>query len=52
MDLSKDFDTFNHELLIAKLHVYAFHESSLRLLHSYLPKRWYRTKINNKCSSC
>ena len=47
MDLSKAFDTINHELLIAKLHAYGFDNKSLRLLHSYLTSRWQRTKVNN-----
>ena len=34
MDLSKVFDTLNHELLIAKLHADGFDESSLKLFHS------------------
>ena len=46
MDLSKAFDTINHELLIAKLHAYGFSKSSLTLLFSYLSDRWQRTKIN------
>ena len=32
MDLSKVFDTLNHELLIAKLHAYGFGRESLMLL--------------------
>ena len=43
MDLSKAFDTLNHELLISKLHAYGFDESSLKLLHSYLSNRWDRS---------
>ena len=50
MDLSKAFDTLNHELLIAKLHAYGFDKMSLRLVSSYLKNRWQRTKIN-KCFS-
>ena len=36
MNLSKAFDTFNHELLIAKLYTYGFLEESLQLIKSYL----------------
>ena len=46
MDLSKAFDTINHELLIAKLHAYGFSKNSLLLLFSYLSDRWQRTKVN------
>ena len=51
MNLSKAFDTLNHDLLIAKLHAYGFDKDSLRLLKSYLTDRWQRTKINNSFSS-
>ena len=47
MDLSKTFDTLNHELLIAKLEAYAFDKSTLAILLSYLNNRWQRTKINS-----
>ena len=50
-DLSKAFDTPNHELLIAKLHAYRFGKESLMLLLSYLSNRWQRTKINTSFSS-
>ena len=46
MDLTKAFDTINHELLIAKIHVYGFSNISLTLFFSYLSDRWQRTKIN------
>ena len=36
MDLSKGFDTINHDLLIAKLHVYGFSKESLKLTISIL----------------
>ena len=51
MDLSKAFDTLNHDLLIAKLHAYGFSKSALVLSQSYLSNRWQRTKINYSYSS-
>ena len=51
MDLSKAFDTLNHDLLIAKLHAYGFDTNALRLIKSYLTDRWQRTKINTSYSS-
>ena len=51
MDPSKAFDTINHDLLIAKLHVYGFSKESLKLIKSYLSNRWQRTKVNLSFSS-
>ena len=51
MDLSKAFDTINHELLIAKLHAYGFSKNALELILNYLKNRWHRTKINLSYSS-
>ena len=51
MDLSKAFDTINHELLIAKLHAYGFSTDVLEVLLSYLQDRWQRVKINTTFSS-
>ena len=39
MDLSKAFDTINHDLLIAKLHIGGFSKESLKLIKSYLTNR-------------
>ena len=50
MDFSKAFYTLNHDLLIAKLHAYGFQHDALTLLHSYLSKRWHRTKVNTSFS--
>ena len=51
MDLSKAFDTLNHDLLIAKLHAYGFSIKSLCLIKSYLSNRWQRTKVNSTFST-
>ena len=51
MDLSKAFDTLNHDLLIAKLHAYGFSEESLELTKSYLTNRRQRTKVNASFSN-
>ena len=50
-DLSKAFDCINHDLLIAKLHVYGFDHGSLTYIYSYLTGRLQRTKINNSFST-
>ena len=39
MDLSKAFDTLNHEQLIAKLDAYGFDKGTLAILLSYLSER-------------
>ena len=46
MDLSKAFDTIDHQLLIAKLYAYGFEKNALSLINDYLSNRWQRTKIN------
>ena len=51
MDLSKAFDTINHELLIAKLEAYGFEEGALEIVQSYLSNRWQRTKVNSSFST-
>ena len=51
MDLSKAFDTLNHDLLIAKLHTYGFDKKSLKLLKPYVTNRWQRTEVNTSFSS-
>jgi len=50
MDLSKAFDTINHDLLLAKLHAYGVIHA-LKLMMSYLQNRHQRTKINDSYSS-
>ena len=51
MDLSKAFDTLNHDLLIEKLHAYGFDKKSLSPVKSYFTDRWQTTKINASFSS-
>ena len=51
IDLSKAFDTLNHDFLLAKLHDYRFDRDSLKVLLSYLSIRYQRTKINKSFSS-
>ena len=51
MDLYKAFDTINHDLFIAKLHVYGLRGKSLKLLRNYLSNRFQGTKVNGSCST-
>ena len=51
MDLSKAFDSLNHELLLAKMYAYGFSRSALTLIHSYLSNRKQRVKINGSYST-
>ena len=46
MNLSKAFDTINHELLIAKSHACGFSIKTLEIILRYLQGRWQRVKIN------
>ena len=51
MDLSKAFDSLNHELLIAKLGSYGFSKSALKLMFSYLKERKQRVRVNESYSA-
>ena len=51
MNLSKAFDTINHELILAKFHAYGFSKHSLLIIFSYSSDRRQRLKINNSFSS-
>ena len=50
-DLSKAFDSLNHELLIAKLSAYGFDNESLEFIYNYLKERKQRTKVGSYYSS-
>ena len=45
-DLSKAYDSFPYDLLVAKLHTYGAGLSSLKMIYSYLTSRKQRFKIN------
>ena len=51
MDLSKAFNTINHDFLIAKLHTYGVSKEDLTLIASYLSDRWKHVKINDTFST-
>ena len=50
MDLSKAFDSLNHELLLAKLKTYGLDSNSVSFMKSYLTNRLQRSKTNNSFS--
>ena len=45
-DLSKVFDCFSHEFLIAELAAYGFSQSALKLMYTYLFDRKQRSKVD------
>ena len=51
MDLSKAFDTMNHDLLIAQLGAYDFRNDALSFMKSYLTKRRQRVRVNSNFSA-
>ena len=46
MDLSKDFDTMHHDLMIAKLGKYGFSQDALQYMRSYFTNRQQRVRVN------
>jgi hypothetical protein len=51
MDLSKAFDTLDHEILIAKLNYYGIQGTALKLFKDYLSNRKQYTYIENTLSN-
>ena len=50
MDLSKAFDTVNHNLLLAKINAYDFSFNVIKFIQSYLSERFQRVNINSNFS--
>ncbi len=50
LDLSKAFDTVDHEILLHKLNHYGIREKGLKLFESYLSNRQQFTFVNNTWS--
>ena len=50
-DLSKAFDCFPNDPIIAKLEAYGFHIDTLKVIHDYLSNRKQRIKVNDAYSS-
>ena len=50
MDLSKAFDSVDHDLLLAKLNFHGINLDALQLLGSHLSKRHQRVKVNSTLS--
>ena len=50
-DLSKAFDCFPHDLIVAKSHAYGFSTEWSKLINSYLTERKQGVKINDQLGS-
>ena len=51
IDLSKDFDTIHHDLMIAKVGESSFSQDALQYMRSYLTNREQRVRVNSNFSS-
>ena len=51
MDLSKAFDTLNHDFLLQKFNAYDFQHDALKPIYNQVTNRWQRTRINATFSS-
>ena len=50
IDLQKEFDTTDHEILLQKLEAIKFSESTIKWFKSYLSERIFLVNIENKLS--
>ena len=50
MDLSKAFDTLDHNILLAKLRYYGINETPIRWFESYLTNRLQYVELNDLAS--
>ena len=50
MDLSKAFDTLNHNLLFAKVNVCGLSFNAIKFVQSHLLERFQRANVNNNFS--
>jgi hypothetical protein len=51
LDLSKAFDTIDHDILLKKLYYYSFDNNSTQLIGNYLSKRSIKINVNGTLSS-
>ena len=51
MDLSKAFNSLQHDILIAKLHAYGFEMNELKLIYLYLINRTQTVKVKREYSA-
>ena len=49
-DLSKAFDTINHDLFLSKLKAYGFNENSVSFIRNYLTNRYQRIEVGSTFS--
>ena len=47
MDLSKAFDTLNHNLLLTKLNAHGFSFNAIKYIQSYLLEQYQKVNINS-----
>lgn len=51
MDLSKAFDTLNHDFLLQKFNAYDFQHDALKPIYNQVTNRWQGKRINATFSS-